>query len=65
MKNVKITFSMISRPSGGYKFQRHNAVIELPMRSRMSSKSGSGKAGTCRIRRTTIRHDTTSRNCSR
>lgn len=30
MKNVRITFSMISRPSGGYKFQRHNAVIELP-----------------------------------
>ena len=30
MKKVKITFSMISRPFGGYKFQRHNAGMELP-----------------------------------
>lgn len=44
MKNVRITFSMISRPLGGYKFQRHNAVIELPDEVAESLENRQGKS---------------------
>jgi hypothetical protein len=44
MKKVKITFSMISHPLGGFKFKRRTAVIDLPEEIAESLESRQGKS---------------------